>query len=89
MTFRTKFLLVCFDLRPPNNPITACGATSFLGCQSFQSGLLLLLDLLCFGVTITIITKSMLIAYTHYTIILDFSITIFFDYLHRLINVTK
>ena len=35
MTFRTKFLLVCFDLRPPNNPITACGATSFPGYHSF------------------------------------------------------
>ena len=35
MTFRAKFLLVCFDLRPPNNPITACGATSFPGYHSF------------------------------------------------------
>ena len=35
MTFRTKFLLfvsICF---PPNNPITACGATSFPGYHSF------------------------------------------------------
>ena len=38
MTFRTKFLLVCFDLRPPppNNSITACGATSFPGYHSFS-----------------------------------------------------
>ena len=35
MTFRTKFLLVCFDLLPQNNPITACDATSFPGYRSF------------------------------------------------------
>ena len=35
MAFRTKFLLVCFDLRPSNNPITAWGATSFPGYHSF------------------------------------------------------
>ena len=36
MTFRTKFLLVWFHLRPPNNPITACGPTSFPGYHSFS-----------------------------------------------------
>ena len=35
MTFHTKFFLVCFDLRPPNNPITAWGATLFPGYHSF------------------------------------------------------
>ena len=35
ITFRTKFLLVCSICVPPNNPITACGATSFPGYHSF------------------------------------------------------
>ena len=35
MTFRTKFLLFVSLSVPPNNPITACGATSFPGYHSF------------------------------------------------------
>ena len=35
MTFRTKFLLFVSICVPPNNPITACGATSFPGYHSF------------------------------------------------------
>ena len=35
MTFRTKFLLFVTICVPPNNPITACGATSFPGHHSF------------------------------------------------------
>ena len=35
MTFRTKFLLFVLICVPPNNPITACGATSFPGYHSF------------------------------------------------------
>ena len=35
MTFRTKFLLFVSICDPPNNPITACGATSFPGYHSF------------------------------------------------------
>ena len=35
MTFRTKFLLFASICVPPNNPITACGATSFPGYHPF------------------------------------------------------
>ena len=35
MTFGTKFLLFVSIRVPPNNPITACGATSFPGYHSF------------------------------------------------------
>ena len=35
MTFRTKFLLIASICVPPNNPITACGVTSFPGYHSF------------------------------------------------------
>ena len=35
MTFRTKFLLFVSICVPPNNPITACGVTSFPGYHSF------------------------------------------------------
>ena len=35
MRFRTKFLLFVSICVPPNNPITACGATSFPGYHSF------------------------------------------------------
>ena len=35
MTFHTKFLLFPSICVPPNNPITACGATSFPGYHSF------------------------------------------------------
>ena len=35
MTFHTKFLLFVLICVPPNNPITACGATSFPGYHSF------------------------------------------------------
>ena len=35
MTFRTKFLLFVSICVPPNNPITACGATSFPDYHSF------------------------------------------------------
>ena len=35
MTFRTKLLLFVSICVPPNNPITACGATSFPGYYSF------------------------------------------------------
>ena len=35
MTFRTKFLLFVPICVPPNNPITACGVTSFPGYHSF------------------------------------------------------
>ena len=35
MTFRTKFLLFISICVPPNNPITACGVTSFPGYYSF------------------------------------------------------
>ena len=35
MTFRAKFLLVVSICVPPNNPITACGETSFPGYHSF------------------------------------------------------
>ena len=35
MTFRTKFLLFVSIYVPPNNPITACGVTSFPGYHSF------------------------------------------------------
>ena len=35
MTFCTKFLLFVSICVPPNNPITACGATSFPGYHSF------------------------------------------------------
>ena len=35
MTFRTKFLLFVTICVPPNNPITACGTTSFPGYHSF------------------------------------------------------
>ena len=35
MTFCTKFLLFVSICIPPNNPITACGATSFPGYHSF------------------------------------------------------
>ena len=35
MTFGTKFRNVSFDLRPPNDPISACGATSFPRYHSF------------------------------------------------------
>ena len=35
MTFGTKFLLFVSICVPPNNPITACGATSFPGYHSF------------------------------------------------------
>ena len=35
MTFRTKFLLFVSICVPPNNLITACGATSFPGYHSF------------------------------------------------------
>ena len=35
MTFRTKFLLFVSICVPPNNPITACGTTSFPGYHSF------------------------------------------------------
>ena len=35
MTFRTKFLLFVSICVPPNNPKTACGATSFPGYHSF------------------------------------------------------
>ena len=35
MTFRTKFLLFVSIRVPPNNPITACGVTSFPGYYSF------------------------------------------------------
>ena len=37
MTFRTKFLLFVSICVPPNNPITACGATSFPGYHSFPN----------------------------------------------------
>ena len=35
MTFRTKFLLFVSICVPPNNPIAACGATSFPDYHSF------------------------------------------------------
>ena len=35
MTFGTKFLLFVSICVPPNDPITACGATSFPGYHSF------------------------------------------------------
>ena len=35
MRFRTKFLLFVSICVPPNNPITACGVTSFPGYHSF------------------------------------------------------
>ena len=35
ITLRTKFLLFVSICVPPNNPITACGATSFPGYHSF------------------------------------------------------
>ena len=35
MTFGTKFLLFVLICVLPNNPITACGATSFPGYHSF------------------------------------------------------
>ena len=41
MTFRTKFLLFVSICVPPNNPMTACGATSFPGYHSFPKWVIL------------------------------------------------
>ena len=53
MTFRTKFLLFVSICVPPNNPITACGATSFPGYHSFPKWAILGYSLICMKCTLT------------------------------------
>ena len=45
MTFRTKFLLFISICVPPNNPITACGVTSFPGYYSFPKWAIFMINI--------------------------------------------
>ena len=49
MTFRTKFLLFVSICVPPNNPMTACGVTSFPGYHSFPKWAILVNQTMCTG----------------------------------------